>query len=243
MKKSILQNAHLVLSNLAGSDLIEADLTNADLADANLTNANLTNADLADANLTNANLTNADLADANLTNANLTNADLADANLTNANLTNADLADAKLAGTILPPLNNVRRFEFLKKTKIITWENLNLRSQSEVKIAEELDKRDLLFFPNSAARLTTKEGRKNKEPDFLICYKTTKGFKWEIIEVDSPYHQPKRRVEEQEREMDFERNGVIIYRFDSKKCYTEPDQVVDEFLELLENQNSYLSNN
>ncbi|WP_168186683.1 DUF559 domain-containing protein [Hydrocoleum sp. CS-953] len=95
----------------------------------------------------------------------------------------------------------------------------------------------MLFFPNSAARLTTKKGRENKEPDFLVCYKTTKGFKWAILEVDGFYHTPERRVEEQERERDFERNGVRIYRFDSEKCYQEPQTVVDEFLELLENQN------
>ena len=41
------------------------------------------------------------------------------------------------------------------------------------------------------------------------------------------------KVEEQEIERYFERNGVRIYRFDSEKCYQEPDQVVDEFLELL----------
>ncbi|GGA17650.1 DUF559 domain-containing protein [Okeania sp. KiyG1] len=78
-----------------------------------------------------------------------------------------------------------------------------------------------------------KKGRANKEPDFLISYKTTKGFKWAILEVDGFYHTPKRRAEEQERERDFERNGVRIYRFDSKKCYREPNKVVDEFLELL----------
>ena len=133
-------------------------------------------------------------------------------------------------------LNNCR-FKSIKIDNIITWEHLSFRSQSEVKIAEELDKRNLLFFPNSAARLTTKKGRENKEPDFLICYKTTKGFKWAILEVDGFYHTPERRVEEQERERDFERNGVRIYRFDSKKCYREPNKVVDEFLELLENQN------
>ena len=56
-----------------------------------------------------------------------------------------------------------------------------------------------------------------------------------MLEVDGFCHTPERRVEEQERERYFERNGVRLYRFDSKKCEKEPDKVVDEFLELLEN--------
>ncbi|NEQ73360.1 MAG: DUF559 domain-containing protein [Okeania sp. SIO2C9] len=58
-----------------------------------------------------------------------------------------------------------------------------------------------------------------------------------MLEVDGFYHTPERRVEEQERERDFERNGVRVYRFGAKKCYQETNKVVDEFLELLENQN------
>ncbi|MDY7006480.1 MAG: pentapeptide repeat-containing protein [Cyanobacteriota bacterium] len=209
-----------VLANLENANLSNAKLNNANLNAVNLSNANLSNAklllaslykaNLSNSNLQNANLTKANLAEANLTEADLTNADLTNANLAGADLTNARLDNANITGTILDslPLNN-GRFKSLKRDKIITWQYLSFRSQSEVKIAEELDKRNLLFFPNSAARLTTKKGRENKEPDFLICYKTIKGFKWAILEVDGFYHTPEKRVEEQERERDFERNGVI----------------------------------
>ncbi|MDJ0553522.1 MAG: DUF559 domain-containing protein [Microcoleaceae cyanobacterium MO_207.B10] len=126
----------------------------------------------------------------------------------------------------LEPLNNCRF-----KDDPIKWKNLNFRSQSEVKIAEELDKRGICFFPNSALRLTTKKGRENKEPDFFVLYNK----KYAILEVDGISHTPERRVEEQERERDFERNGMRIFRFDSNKCYNNPSNVVDEFLELLNN--------
>ncbi len=128
--------------------------------------------------------------------------------------------------TNLEPLNNCRF-----KDNPIKWKNLNFRSQSEVKIAEELDKRGICFFPNSALRLTTKKGRENKEPDFFVLYNK----KSAILEVDGISHTPERRVEEQERERDFERNGMRIFRFDSNKCYNNPSNVVDEFLELLNN--------
>ncbi|NEQ41650.1 MAG: DUF559 domain-containing protein [Okeania sp. SIO3I5] len=128
--------------------------------------------------------------------------------------------------TNLEPLNNCRF-----KDNPIKWKNLNFRSQSEVEIAEELDKRGICFFPNSALRLTTKKGRENKEPDFFVLYNK----KSAILEVDGISHTPERRVEEQERERDFERNGMRIFRFDSNKCYNNPSLVVDEFLEILNN--------
>ena len=52
--------------------------------------------------------------------------------------------------------------------------------------------------------------------------------------MDGVYHTPERRVEEQEKERYFERNGIIIFRFDSEACYNNPSKVVDEFLELIE---------
>ncbi len=91
-------------------------------------------------------------------------------------------------------------------------------------IAEKLDKRGICFSPNSAMRITTAKGRENKEPDFLKFYNK----KYAILEVDGIYHTPERRVEEQKRERDFEgKNGIIIFRFDSKECYNNPSAVVD----------------
>ncbi len=52
----------------------------------------------------------------------------------------------------------------------IEWQNLYFSSVSEVKIAQALDRVGVLFFPNCRGRLTTIQGRQNRECDFLICY-------------------------------------------------------------------------
>src|SRR5260370_14839528 len=43
----------------------------------------------------------------------------------------------------------------------IMWKNLRFRSESEKKIAEALDRANVLFLPNCLARLNTPEERKN----------------------------------------------------------------------------------
>lgn len=46
---------------------------------------------------------------------------------------------------------------------------------------------------------------------------------------------PERRVEEQERERIFRRHGIkVVERFDSSRCYENPDEVVQEFFKMLE---------
>ena len=230
-----LKSAFLKESNLKGAILIDADLS-----DANLTETNLIEANLCRANLQFAKLNCSNLAYGKLSKADLRATDLTSANLARTDLTDAKLDGAKLEGTILERIkinqeaigtNHCTKFS--SEQRIIYWNNLRFRSNAEVKIAEALDRAGVLYFPNSMARLNTPEGRKNKEPDFLICCETSKGFRWGILETDGPHHTPQRRVEEQERERIFEHSGVRVYRFDSKKCENQPDKIVREFLELL----------
>ncbi|MDJ0554367.1 MAG: leucine-rich repeat domain-containing protein [Microcoleaceae cyanobacterium MO_207.B10] len=128
--------------------------------------------------------------------------------------------------TNLEPLNNCQ-----SKKNAITWERLKFRSNPELEIAKELDKRGICFAPNSGMRITTAKGRKTKEPDFLIFYNK----KYAILEVDGPFHTPKTRREEQEIEADFENHGIRIFRFDADECSKNPSAVVDKFLERLNN--------
>ncbi len=116
------------------------------------------------------------------------------------------------------------------KQSIIVWERLYFRSQAEKKIAEELDKRAVLFFPNCAARLGTSEYRHNKEPDFLICHEG----KWGILEVDgNPYHQ--RPAVDNERDRLFQQHGVrVVTRFTDTECRNHPAEVIAKFLAILE---------
>jgi len=127
--------------------------------------------------------------------------------------------------------SNNQGVQFYANSTIHTWENLRFRSKTEIKIAEALDRTGVLFVPNSLARLTTPKGRENKEADFLICY----NGKWGVLEVDGPFHTAERRVEEQERERIFKKNGIkVVERFDAQRCYNHPDEVVQEFFNMIE---------
>ncbi|WP_235335367.1 MULTISPECIES: pentapeptide repeat-containing protein [Aphanizomenon] len=127
--------------------------------------------------------------------------------------------------------SNNQGVQFYSNSIIHTWENLRFRSKTEIKIAEALDRTGVLFVPNSLARLNTAKGRENKEADFLICY----NGKWGVLEVDGPFHTAERRVEEQERERIFKKNGIkVVERFDAQRCYNNPDEVVQEFFKMIE---------
>ncbi|MDM3849349.1 MAG: pentapeptide repeat-containing protein [Aphanizomenon gracile PMC627.10] len=127
--------------------------------------------------------------------------------------------------------SNNQGVQFRSDRKIHIWQRLRFRSKTEIKIAEALDRTGVLFVPNSLARLTTSKGRENKEADFLICY----NGKWGVLEVDGPFHTAERRVEEQERERIFKKNGIkVVERFDAERCYNNPDEVVQEFFKMID---------
>lgn len=132
-----------------------------------------------------------------------------------------------------PQNNNINNqgVQFSSDSTIHTWKRLRFRSKTEIKIAEALDRAGVLFVPNSLARLNTSKGRENKEADFLICY----NGKWGVLEVDGSHHTAERRVEEQERERIFKKNGIkVVERFDAQRCYNNPDEVVQEFFKMIE---------
>ncbi|KAF5414318.1 MAG: hypothetical protein C5S48_08895 [Candidatus Methanogaster sp.] len=111
------------------------------------------------------------------------------------------------------------------------WKNLRFRSQSEVQIAQALDRVGVLFLPNCMARLGSISGRRNREADFLICYEG----KWGILEVDGePFHPPTRTVKDHERDRLFRSHGILVVEhFDASKCYKTPEDVVEIFLKIL----------
>lgn len=114
--------------------------------------------------------------------------------------------------------------------KFSLWRNLRFRSQTEVRIAEELDRRGATFFPLCMARLNGQNGRVTMEPDFLVC----NGGKWGILEVDGePYHPAERAAVEHERDRLFRRQGITVERYDATRCYNETKSVVEDFLRLL----------
>jgi hypothetical protein len=118
-------------------------------------------------------------------------------------------------------------------SKVIVWQGLRFRSHSEVKIAQALEQRKALFFPNCKGHLMKDDGPGAEEPDFLIC----KDGKWGILEVDGePFHPATRTAHEHRRDRWFKMYGVMpIEHFDAKECYNTPESVVDRFLEVLKN--------
>ena len=133
-----------------------------------------------------------------------------------------------------PANNQCRQFNNNPNNPIHLWNNLRFNSASEVPIADALDKRKVLFFPNCAVRLGINKGRHNREPDFLVCEKG----KWGILEVDGPeFHTPATIVEDHERARLFQAHGILLVQhFDAGECFENADGVVDKFLYLLRNQ-------
>jgi hypothetical protein len=254
-----LSETNLSRANLSETYLDYANLSNADLSDADLSDADLIGANLIGANLSSANLSNADLNGANLGGANLSNADLSGANLNKINLSGADLSGAKLDGTILAyqkvseelqrekqelteqvqllqaQLDKQKLAEDLRQASNqginapYQWNGFYFRSRTEIRIAEALDRAGVLFYPNSKARLNKAEARVNMESDFLVF----KAGRFGILEVDGrEWHQT--AADDHERDRLFKRHGIrVIERFDAARCWNEPDEVVQEFLEIL----------
>jgi len=112
------------------------------------------------------------------------------------------------------------------------WNNLYFRSQSEIRIAEALDRAGVLFFPNCRGRLGAPAARENREADFLVC----RDGKWGILEVDGElFHPPSRTVQDHARDRLFREHGVrVVEHFDATECYEKADEVVARFLRLLE---------
>jgi very-short-patch-repair endonuclease len=110
----------------------------------------------------------------------------------------------------------------------IKWKGLTFRSHSELKIARSLDHAGVLFLSSCKVRLKTEHGRQSREVDFLVCHKG----RWAILEVDGPHHSA---AADGWRDGRFQEHGIQVFRFDAKRCYQQPRQVVQEFLSRLDN--------
>ncbi|HAX77771.1 MAG TPA: hypothetical protein DCY88_18515 [Cyanobacteria bacterium UBA11372] len=171
------------------------------------------------------------LSGANLSGATLSVADLSGARLcaNNLNLSDSDSCQGDLTGTIICDENfdstengHKQGIQNNSEETIYHWNGLRFRSEAQIKIAEALDRANVLFFPNSKARITTTEGRENQEADFLIFH----NGKWGILEVDGEV--------DEERDRILQSHGIpIIHHYDSTSCSEQPDLIVQEFLDIL----------
>lgn len=231
LRKTSFWDSQLEKADLTEASLIECCLSFANLSGANLNNANLYRADLKGANLSGANLEKANLTAANLEGADLTNCNLKNANLAECQIRGVKFTGADLEGTILDNQALNHCFWYYGNQYFYNWKGMRFRSSVEVKIAQVLESKGLLYYPNGLARLGSYQ--RNCETDFLVCVTTNHGFRWAILEVDGYWHFAEKRAKEHERERMFEHLGVRVYRFDAKLCDRDPEAVVNEFIELI----------
>jgi hypothetical protein len=115
-------------------------------------------------------------------------------------------------------------------TNITVYNNLKFRSPAEIEIAKELEKQSILYFPLPVAVV----GYKKVEPDFLIQHPETKKFG--ILEVNGDtYHTPKNAQQDHERAEIFFTRGIYVKFVSAQKCFSNPSNVVKQFLDELKN--------
>lgn len=117
-----------------------------------------------------------------------------------------------------------------KATK--TYAGLCFRSESEVRIAQALDRANVMFLPNCRARIGSRaETRRGLEADFVVMV----DGKWGALEVDgSEWHPPTRAAQDHQRDRPLRYHGAaVVERFDAGECFENPDKVVAQFLALL----------
>lgn len=129
------------------------------------------------------------------------------------------------AQIVHPPKREQKKAEEPPKYREIKWHGLILRSNSEVKIAKELDLQGILFIAGAKIRLNTESRRQTREVDFLIHH----NGQWGILEVDGPHHQHSVEADGW-RDKRFEEHGIRVMRFSADRCYSEPRIVIAEFL-------------
>lgn len=108
---------------------------------------------------------------------------------------------------------------------------MRFRSKSELQVAKALDRANAAFWANARGRVgPATDSRENRESDFLVVWRGKLG----ILEVDGPSHDGKASADH-ERDRLFRHHSIrVVERFDAERCYAMPDDVVAEFLRLLE---------
>ncbi len=109
------------------------------------------------------------------------------------------------------------------------YQEMKFGSISEVRIAQALASRRVLFFPLPLAvrRETGASYMDRREPDFLVCHDGV----WGILEV--AFH-PDRYEKDAEKDGWFKQSGIVcIQNYTAEHCFNHPSEVVDAFLHIL----------
>jgi hypothetical protein len=109
------------------------------------------------------------------------------------------------------------------------YNEMKFASQSEIRIAQEFESRQELFFPLPLA-IRAETGNfyeDHREIDFLVCHDGV----WGILEVS--YH-PDRFEKDAEKDTWFKKSGILcIQHYTAERCYQNSASVVNEFLAIL----------
>lgn len=118
------------------------------------------------------------------------------------------------------------------------WGGMYFRSPAEIAIAQELDKRNILFFGNARGRVSEQDLPAAKasqsmsgriELDFLVF----KDRKCMVLEVDGQHHQEgTNTIRDYVRDRVLLREGIPTARFTANECFAKTADVVTEFLTL-----------
>lgn len=108
------------------------------------------------------------------------------------------------------------------------YNEMKFGSNSEIRIAQELERRKVLFFPLPlAVRADTGKWTDRREPDFVVCQEGV----WGILEI--AYH-PDRYEQDKQKDAWFKHSGILcVEHATAEQCYNSPSAVVDEFLSTL----------
>lgn len=111
----------------------------------------------------------------------------------------------------------------------LIYNELKFASQSEIRIAQEFERRGTLFFPLAVAvRYSTGNYyQDHREIDFLVCQDGV----WGVLEVS--YH-PDRYELDSEKTLWLKEAGVLcVEHHSAERCYNHTSEVVDSFLSVL----------
>lgn len=111
----------------------------------------------------------------------------------------------------------------------LVYNEMRFATKAEIRIAQELETRNVLFFPLPlAVRYETGNFyNDHREVDFLICNDGVFG----ILEVS---HHTNRYEQDKEKDAWFKKSGILcVEHYTTERCLDAPDKVVDEFLGVL----------
>lgn len=116
------------------------------------------------------------------------------------------------------------------------WGGMYFRSETEVKIAKALDRQKVLFFANCRGRVAEKGSPASAdrltgrvEIDFLV-FRNGKSL---VLEIDGKHHQEgSQTIRDYIRDRVLLREGIPTVRFTAQECYNQPEEVVQELLNI-----------